>query len=231
MKKFLLFFAALTAAGALSAHAQSITVTTNTTWNSLTNDPLTRVFTSTTSQQNGGVITNSNAAMQQTFTATDAFSAQEFHIRYRQGGSFNLSIFEVANANQANPLTLGAQLFTASVDLPVTPTTTNTVTGIFTLATPLALSNGAYAFQLSPLLDSIIEWRRTTTSNAVGGVFPGDTYADGRAYIVPSEGFNNNFNAGSSEFALAVVAVPEPTTISLVLASLGALYLGMRRRR
>jgi hypothetical protein len=38
---------------------------------------------------------------------------------------------------------------------------------------------------------------------------------------------------GASDVGAALVftAVPEPTTISLVLASLGALYLGMRRRR
>lgn len=143
----------------------------------------------------------------------------------------SIGIFQVSNANQANPLILGAQVFSADVTLPNVDTN-STYANLF-LATPLALSNGAYAFQLSPLLDSIIEWRRTSNAGTnAEGVYPGNTYAGGRAYAVGTvTGGGTSFNAGSSEFSLAVVAVPEPTTVSLVLASLGALYLGMRRRR
>jgi hypothetical protein len=74
-------------------------------------------------------------------------------------------------------------------------------------------------------------WRRTTSGNAVGGVFPGNVYADGRAYATGTiNGGGTNFDAGSSEFYLAVVAVPEPSTLALLAA--GALVIvALRRRR
>ena len=208
-------------------------VTTNnstTQWNALELDPLTKVFTANSTNGSTGSVTATNA-LQQTFTVSEAFSAKSFHIRYRQGGTLGIGIYRVADANQTNPLTLQNPLLLATnVALPVVGT--NTTFAILALDTPLSLPIGAYAFQISTIDSPTFEWRRTSNAGLTNGVYPGNTYAGGRAYAInPITGSNSNFVNGSSEFALAVVAVPEPTTISLVVASLGALYLGMRRRR
>jgi hypothetical protein len=215
MNKFLLFFAVFIAAGAPSAHAQSqsITVTTNNSssaWNALELDPLTKVFTANSTNGSIGSVTAIHA-LQQTFTVSEAFAAASFHIRYRRGGNLALSVFEVADANQPNPLTLGRLVFSNDFTLPNVDT--NTTFANLALETPLDLTAGAYAFQISTEASPTFEWRRTTdaATNAEGAVFPGNTYPGGRAYAVnPFSGAGTNFADGSSEFSLAVVAAPEP---------------------
>lgn len=234
MKKFPLIVATLTTAMALSAHAQLITVSTYTsatTWNDLEADPLTAVFTANSSVGGTGGVT-ANTALVQTFTLGSAISAQSFQIRYRVGGDLGVALFEVADANAAT-LSLGTQVWSGSATLP-NPGGTTTWFADLSLDTTLDLIAGAYAFQISTVDATTFDWRRTSNASLAGDppAYPGDTYAGGRAYAIdPITGSNSNFVNGSSEFSFAVVAVPEPTTISLVLASLGALYLGMRRRR
>ena len=223
MKKIILSLTALTAVS-LCAHAQ-VSVSTSTVWNTLQSDLLTQVFTSTTTQQTGGI--TATTAMQQTFTVSEAFAAESFNIRFRQGGPLTLSVHAVADANQANPLTLGTQVFSASINLTNVGATTTTAT--FTFDTPLALGPGAYAFQISTVSATAFEWRRTT--NAASG---GNVYAGGRAYVIdPLTGSNANVLAGSSEFALAIVAspIPEPSSFALLAGTLALGLTALRRRR
>jgi hypothetical protein len=230
MKKFILLLTALTAATALSAHAQ-ITVDTYTStadWNALESNPLTAVFTANASLTSQGTVT-SDSSLIQTFTLTNQISVASFQIRFREGGDLGLAVYQVANANQANPLTLGNQTWSGNVTLPDVGTT-NTFANM-TLATPVNLAAGAYAFVIDTSSATNFGWRRTTSGNAVGGVFPGNVYADGRAYATGTvTGGGTNFDDGSSEFFLAVVAVPEPSTLAFLAA--GALALvALRRRR
>jgi hypothetical protein len=172
--------------------------------------------------------------MQQTFTVSEAFAAESFNIRFRQGGDLTLSVHAVADANQANPLTLGAQVFSASINLTNVGVTTTTAT--FTFDTPLALEPGAYAFQISSVSATAFEWRRTTNSNLAGDppAFPGNLYAGGRAYVIdPLTGSNANVLAGSSEFALAIVAspIPEPSSFAVLAGTLALGLTTLRRRR
>jgi hypothetical protein len=234
MKKFILLLTALTAATALSAHAQ-ITVTTNTStsaWNAREADPLTAVFTANSTAGGAGGVT-SDSSLIQTFTLGSAISAESFHIRFQQGGNLTLAIYQVANANEANPLTLGSFVWSEIATLPSVGSSTTFAN--LTLDTPVALAAGAYAFVIDTSLATAFEWRRTSNSGLTGDplAYPGNTYAGGRAYATGTvNGVNANFNNGSSEFSFAVVAIPEPSSFALLA---GAMLLGfgalLRRRK
>jgi len=215
MNRVSLLIALIIVATSLSAQAQPV-VTTNTSWNAFADEAA--VFTSTTSEQVGSV--TSDATMQQTFTLGGAISAESIRIRYRSGGDLDFAIYQVADAFQPNPLTLGSLVWSNTATLPNAGS--NSTSANLELISALALAAGTYAFVIDSSSATSFEWRRTSTSN--------NTYLGGRAYATGTvTGGGTSFNNGGSDFSLTIV--PEPTTVSLVLASLGALYLGMRRRR
>jgi hypothetical protein len=225
MKRFILFFTALTVAASFCAHA-AITVTTDistTAWNAREADPLTAVFTANSTVGSAGGVTSS-ATLVQTFTLGSAIFAESFHIRYRQGGLLGLAVFEVADANAAT-LSLANQVWSGSATLP-NPGGTTTWFANLTLDTPVPLAWGAYAFQITTADAPTFEWRRTTTTAL------GNTYAGGRAYATGEVvGGGTNFNNGSSEFSFAVVSViPEPSSSALLAGMMLLGFTALRRR-
>jgi hypothetical protein len=207
MKKFILFFTALTVAASFCAHAQ-VTVTTRTgvsPWNDLGYASTTKTFTGKATDFGGGVV--AKEFMQQTFTVSEEFSAKAFHIRFKnpgvEEGKVRIAVYKVADPNQADPLAPGTELFSAG-DLMI-PVADNTSIAIFTLDKPLALKAGSYVLQISTAAATDLEWRRTGKGHET-------PYPGGRAYASGiTSGGGTTFKKGEMDFALAITATPTAT--------------------
>ena len=263
MKKFLLFFATLTAAGAISAHAQSITVTGTSFGqgdlfgSSATNFTLPYTLQGGSSDSalafgffhdNGNTSSNVTDLSAITFggvSANGILNIQRLAVAYwfnPTGSNFAGEVTRgVAGSEAWSIIELG------NVDTSIAPRTNTT-------ANPAP----SWSLSTSNANSRILNWIaiNNSTTNTVASQSPTDSQilsllgeiavesstagefsgllASGTAEAALVDSYEIGWTPGGASdvgAALVFTAIPEPTTVSLVLASLGALYLGMRRRR
>lgn len=201
------------------------------------------VITPAQANLNDNVRLDANRRLTQTFQVTSGFKLDKFFIDVTgllANQAFDVSIFTVADTNLGAPnaIPTGSNLLTT-----VTATTPGAIsgggsgvleidlTGSDEIDLATSVGTAGYAIQLNRVADNASTAPFVWVTHASGdgtssGPVGPDLYTAGQAY---GSVLGGGFTHGNSDFTLALVAVPEPSTGFLAAFAASALFL--RRRR
>lgn len=198
------------------------------------------VITPAQSNVNDNVRVDSGRFLTQTFQVASGFTLGKVYIdvtNLAANKAFDVSIFAVSDTNLGAPNAIPTGINLLTTISVTTPVSISGAAGVLTFdfsgvdAIFLAATTGTagYALQFNAVTDDsdpFVWVTHASGDGTSGGTVGPDLYTAGQAY---GSVLGGGFTHGNSDFTLALVAVPEPSTSLLAIFASSSLL--MRRRR